>query len=785
MTFLSFTRLAEDSLSDASAFAVVSTNQFRAIIDATPVGICITTEDGLFEYVNPAYERFYGYSAAELIGQPFTMIVPPENRAIMAALHQDFIVDGVEIRGEWSVLPRDGIPRTIFADACRVQGLDSRFRKVTFVIDITERLTLETQLQAAKQAAEAASAAKSEFLANMSHEIRTPMNTVIGLSHLLLDTELMPEQRDYLNRIYLAATHLLGTLNDILDYSKIEAGRLEVEAIPLRIDDLLDAARSLFAFRAEEKHLKLDFTVEPDVPPILHGDPLRLGQIINNLISNALKFTEQGEIQVQVDSQPPVDQKVLLKITVRDTGIGLTPEQAGRLFTRFQQAEASTTRHYGGTGLGLSICKQLVELMGGDIGVDSIAGQGSAFWFTARLGYAATEAIHSPAVKRLERSADHAGRGSLAQLSERVAPIRGARVLVADDNKTNQMVVGAYLDKMGLSFETVSDGRVAVHKATTETFDLILMDVQMPELDGYAAAQAIRMQGQTVPIIALTAAALVEDYRASEAAGMNDHVAKPIDPFQLADVLVQWIPVRQSPSLLVGDSRDGEATFTLPGLDLARAAKNLGNDWNLLRRALISFHLDFAKAPEQLTEALQQRHFETAIRIVHNIKGLAPIVGAQALHQCAEQFEQQLRQQDATLSLAFQTALSEVLTVIAPLCPSEDTGSATTVAGSGDRSELSSDRAAELVVELEHLTGLLEMGQIKARRVSTDLEARLAGSALDSAYAPIAQSINHLDFAAALDQLPEFAKAVKTVGNIKRVFPATARVLQALLEKKS
>jgi len=759
MTFLSFTRLTDDALRHASGFAAVSTDQFRAIINATPVGICITTEDGLFEYVNSAYEHFYGYSAAELIGQPFTMIVPPQNHALMAALHRDFIMDGVEIRGEWPVLPRDGVPRTIFADACRVQGLDGRFRKVTFVIDITERLTLETQLQAAKQAAEAASAAKSEFLANMSHEIRTPMNAVIGLARLLLDTELTPGQRDYLSKIDLAATHLLGTLNDILDYSKIEAGRLAVESIPLRIDDLLNAAQSLFAFRAEEKHLHLGFTVAPDVPPILHGDPLRLGQVINNLISNALKFTEGGEIQVQVDSQPPVDQTVLLKFTVRDTGIGLTSEQINRLFARFQQAEASTTRHYGGTGLGLSICKQLVQLMGGDIGVDSVVGQGSAFWFTARLGCTADER-HSPSIKTLERSPEHTGRGSLAQLAEMAALIRGARVLVAEDNPTNQMVVGAYLDKMGLLFETVSDGRAAVHKATTESFDLLLLDVQMPEMDGYAAAQAIRAQGRTTPILALTAAAMVEDYRTSEAAGMNDHVAKPIDPFQLANVLVQWIPARQSTASLTGTGQEWGATLTLPGLDLANAAKALGNDWDLLRRAVISFHLDFAEAPEQLAEALQQQQFETAIRLVHNIKGLAPMVGAQALHECAEQFERQLRQQDVTLHTTFQTALSEVLTVIAPLCPPEETGSAVTVASRGDQPALSSDLAAELAGQLAHLTELLEMGQVKARGVSADLEARLVGSTLESAYAPIAQFIARLDFAAALEQLPEFAKEI-------------------------
>ena len=523
----------------------VATDQFRTIIDATPVAICITTGEGLFEYVNPAYEHFYGYSAAELIGQPFTLIVPPEQRERMADLHRDFLLHGAEMRGEWTVMPRDGRRRTILADACRVRGDDGGYRKVTFVIDISQRLELERQLEAAKRAAEAANAAKSEFLANMSHEIRTPMNAVIGLSHLLLDEDLTGRQRDYLGKIHDAATALLGLLNDILDYSKIEAGHLQVEAIPLRLAQVLARTRALFELRAAEKRLILAFRVAPEVPPLLRGDPLRLGQVINNLVGNALKFTERGAIQVKVERAAPSGEtaagEVLLKISVRDTGIGLTPDQRERLFRPFQQADMSTTRQYGGTGLGLSISKRLVELMGGEIGVASRPGEGSTFWFTVRLG-ALAEGDGAGLDPGLSATAAPTGAPAAApRYDQLTAAIRGKRVLVAEDSPSNRLIVKAYLEKMGLEVETAENGHRAVEMAAQGHFDAILMDLQMPGLDGLGATRAIRAAGGRLPIIALTAAAMDEDRGAGAAAGMNAHVTKPIDPLQLASTLVQWL----------------------------------------------------------------------------------------------------------------------------------------------------------------------------------------------------------------------------------------------------
>jgi len=628
---------------------------------------------------------------------------------------------------------------------------------------VTEREASRKVVERALDAAEAASRIKSEFLANMSHEIRTPMNAVLGLAQLLLDMELAPKQRDYLHKIHQAATTLLGVLNDILDYSKIEAGYLRVEMVPMRLDEVLRNSVTLFEARATEKQLQLDWHIEPQVPLLLEGDPLRLGQVLNNLIGNAIKFTARGSVQVVVSCAQTLPQAVLLKVVVRDTGIGLTAEQISGIFEAFQQADASTTRKYGGTGLGLSISKRLVELMGGEMGVDSEAGQGSRFWFTVRLGVCAPSLLVPTGASPDSAELPGGTAPAWTEVVATTAPIRGARVLLVDDNATNRLVASEYLNKMGLLVQQAYNGISAVEMATQQPFDAILMDLHMNGMDGFAAARAIRAHpaGQHVPIIALSAAALQRDVAASQAAGMNAHLPKPINALQLARALVQWIAPRSTIAPLaepqpLADGAAVVAPFQLPGLDLVRAQPALDHDWARLRRVLLSFYRDCVTLPAALDEALQHQQWGDAVRYVHSVKGLAPVVGATALQQMAQRLEAELQQQQAHTYPDFVRLLQQALTAIAPLVQADARTDATPAPSAAPLRAIALD---ELLTRLCALQPLLASGQVKACGLSTEIALLVAGTEWQQPYAPVAQAIERLDFKAARQHLHNLAHA--------------------------
>ncbi len=632
--------------------------KWRGLVEALPQFVWTTTPDGLCDYMSSQWAQFTGVPIRDLLTLGWLNTIHPDDHRRVEACWQAAAAAGESYDLEYRIIAKDETYRWFMSRGRPVREAPGGpiVQWIGTSTDIDDQKRSEERLEAAvrertlalaeaRDRAECAAQAKSEFLALMSHEIRTPMNGVIGMAHLLSDTPLNSVQHHYLDTIRSSGEALLTIINDVLDFSKIDAGKMKLENVEFNLKTVLDESLELVGLAAAAKGLRLSLALADSVPFNVVGDAGRLRQILLNLLSNAVKFTEVGSVSVFVSRQPAVDEFVMLRISVRDTGIGLSSEQQGKLFQPFTQGDSSTTRRFGGTGLGLSIAKRLAELMGGTVGVSSQLGEGSIFWFDVCLRSSTgrpAAVLPTPAAKADER----------ASLNNLFAG-RPYRILLADDNITNQQVALALLEKMGLPADAVADGAEALKALDAIPYSLVLMDVRMPNMDGLEATRRIRSeeyrtpdsaslaQGHFLPVIAMTASAMQGDREKCLAAGMNDYISKPVTPHALAEVLEKWLPKN---AVARAGSANGRANLAAPVepssiFDMTGLLSRLMGNKQLAARILDSFLEDMPRQLLSLSKFVEAGSAPDIENQAHRIKGASATVGGSGMQAIALEME--------------------------------------------------------------------------------------------------------------------------------------------------
>ncbi len=650
-------RRSERRLQELNAKLIQAESFTRGIADNLPGRVAYWDNELRCRFANRVYCEWFGKSLDQVLGKTTVEIFGADRspewlgfaHAALAGAPQQFESEEVSADGRHGVWQVHYIPDVQRGE---VRGFFVLASDITASKRAQADLqTLNEELVAARDVAEDAAQAKSAFLANMSHEIRTPMNVIIGLTHLMLRDTHDPVTSDRLAKVGDAAMHLLDIINDVLDLSKIDAGKLVLAPVDFSVDALLARATTLVADGARRKGLAL--TVDRgDLPQALRGDALRLSQILVNLLNNAVKFTSRGSVALRCDLLAGSGAEWTVRFAVRDTGVGISTEAQERLFAPFEQADGSTTRRFGGTGLGLSIARELAQLMGGAVGVESEPGRGSVFWFTARLQSASPQAQAAPT----PHEGLAASRSVEQTLMERH---RDARVLVADDNLINQELATELLRLVGLQVEVADNGRIAVDMVRRGAYDLVLMDMQMPEMDGLEATRLIRTVPEldTTPIVAMTASAFGADRDECLAAGMNDHIGKPVNPATLYEKMLRWLdesrqrpraapvdvpaPPAARPPLLATD-----VLADIEALDLVRGMSLFAGQRALYMQALgyfVDLYADGLAGVDRYLAGQAGATREAAGREIHSMGGAAATLGAVELENAAHRIEALVR----------------------------------------------------------------------------------------------------------------------------------------------